>query len=394
MRRKDRQNMKSGLSALRFIKNNKKSCAVLIVALSLTFMAMYVVNFLLMATEESFKTIMLELPKKVSYVSFGDEALGIKEGDYNSPEEYSRAYAERRAELCERLKALDGIDDAKYTQIINAEYDGLIGQIFYEVPLLKADEIQEYMDHFGAKIKEGRMPENAGEILLDETVLKNQKYKVGDWFRADAYGETFKIVGTLESDYMASVGIPNGYTNSGWYHVIYCNEATSKFSETAEKLGIKSEEMNEVIDILTYKKFYDGEVVKTINSAVNVIVIVVMIFLAVSVIVAYVSFLRNRLNEYCLYASIGYSRKNIYGLIMREMLLIFSIGIITGAVVSVAVMSVLDQGMIKPIGLVSKWIYPEHVLKMLAAFTCIIGILQIPVLAAVNGIKTIDMLDD
>ena len=45
-------------------------------------------------------------------------------------------------------------------------------------------------------------------------------------------------------------------------------------------------------------------------------------------------------------------------------------------------------------GLVSKWFYPGHILKICAALTCIIGMLQIPILITIRNIKTIDLLED
>ena len=386
--------MKSGLSASKFIKNNKKTCGVLLVALSLTFMAMYIVNYLLMTTVESFTPLMLEMPKKISYASLTDETLGVLRSDYEDRKAYNDALIKRREELCEQLRGVDGIGDVKYIQIINQVYSGIVGQVGTEVPLLGADEIQAFLDHFDAKLIEGRMPENPGEMLCDSTILKNNKYEMGGYFNPDAYGETFKIVGVIKNPYMTSVGIPNGYTNSGWYFTFYNDERHTNLKKLLEENGITLRNSDEVIDSQQYREFYDSEMISIIKTSINMIVLVIMIFLGVSVIVAYISFMRNRVNEYCLYASIGYSKRNIYGMIMREIIIIFMIGIITGAVLSIGLMAFFDQGAIEPKGLVSKWFYPSHILKICAALTCIVGILQIPILITIRNIKTIDMLED
>ena len=73
--------MRSGLSASKYIRNNKRTCSVLIIALALTFMAMYIVNYLLKVTEESFKPPLLELPKHVTYADLTPQALGIDPAD-------------------------------------------------------------------------------------------------------------------------------------------------------------------------------------------------------------------------------------------------------------------------------------------------------------------------
>ena len=380
--------MSGNLSASKYIKNNKRTCGVLLFALSLTFMAMYIVNYLLMTTQESFVCVMLELPKKVSYVSLTSDTLLKAAG------EETKDTSKQREILMEELKQREGIKDVIFTQIIDSTYEGIIGQIGYECPLFEKEYIQTFLDHMDAELVEGKMPENDGDVLVDSTVMKNQKYKIGDTFRKEAYGDTFKICGVIKSDCMACVGVPNGFTNSGWYMVIMHDESESLFASAAKDLGITLSDRDEVIDAKTYQDFYDREVKDTINGAVNAIIIVVMIFLAVSVIVAYVSFLRNRLTEYCLYTSIGYSKKDIYEMIMREMMIIFISGIAIGVVISIIIMGISDACVIAPKGLMSRWFYPMHIAKIFAALCCIAGALQIPILVSIHNIKTMDMMEE
>ena len=386
--------MKSSLSAIKYIKNNKRTCGVLLLALSLTFMAMYVVNYLLMTTEESFKTIMLELPNKVSYADLAGSTLGVRADGFENKEDYYDAADQAREEVMEKIAAIPGVKNVEYTQIISARYDGIIGQIYYECPLIEKEELPKYMEHFGAKLVEGRMPENPGEILVDSVVMKNQGYEIGGNYLEESFGETFKVAGVIESDYMICMGLPNGFTNKGWYMVMLGDESIKDVRKLMGEIGITPGEKDDIIDSLAYKKFYDTDVIKTIDSVVNTIILIIIIFLAVSIIVAYVSFMRNRLNEYCLYASLGYSKKEVYGMIMREMLIIFMLGIIAGFLLSLMLMGILDAGAIEPKGLISRWFYPGHIAKICAALVCIIGVLQIPILISINSIKTIDMMED
>lgn len=75
--------MKNRLSAGKYIKNNKRTCFVLIIALALTLMAMYTVAFTLYTAIESFKPICHEMPKKIAYVSLSYESFGTPKGLYN-----------------------------------------------------------------------------------------------------------------------------------------------------------------------------------------------------------------------------------------------------------------------------------------------------------------------
>ena len=92
----DKRNGKMKLSAWKYVKNNKQVCAVLISALSLSFMTMYVIYVLLQTTVESFRPIMLELPKKISYASITGSSYGLDVNGYETYEELEAAYDEKQ----------------------------------------------------------------------------------------------------------------------------------------------------------------------------------------------------------------------------------------------------------------------------------------------------------
>ena len=386
--------MKKGISAVKYIRNNKRTCFVLIIAFALTIMVMYVINFLLSATKESFKTIMLEMPKKVMYANLSDEAYGINEEDFATHEEYVDKYQETVEETENKMRALDGVKFVKRAQKIDTKYAGIIGMVVYETPLLEKEEIKGYIDHFNAKLIDGKMPEEPGDILVDKNVFANRHYEIGGYYMKDFYGETFKVCGVIESDYMICVGMPNGFTNSGWYTVICIDEPITQFKDIAEKLDLNISETEDIIDANDYREFYDDDVVKSIDSSMDIIILVVMIFLAVSVIVAYVSFMRNRVSEYCLYSSIGYSKKSIYAMMMREMIIIFGTGIIIGAMIAGVIVIFLNKTAVEPMGLIGKLVDLNQISKIMTAIICIIGLLQIPAVMTINSIKTIDMIED
>lgn len=386
--------MKKGISAVKYIRNNKRTCFVLIIAFALTIMVMYVINFLLSATKESFKTIMLEMPKKVMYANLSDAAYGINEEDFATHEEYVDKYQETVKETENKMRALDGVKFVKRAQKIDTKYAGIIGMVVYETPLLEKEEIKGYIDHFNAKLIDGKMPEEPGDILVDKNVFANRHYEIGGYYMKEFYGETFKVCGVIESDYMICVGMPNGFTNSGWYTVICIDEPITQFKDIAEKLDLNISETEDIIDANDYRAFYDDDVVKSIDSSMDIIILVVMIFLAVSVIVAYVSFMRNRVSEYCLYSSIGYSKKSIYAMMMREMIIIFGTGIIIGAMIAGVIVIFLNKMAVEPMGLIGKLVDLNQISKIMTAIICIIGLLQIPAVMTINSIKTIDMIED
>ncbi len=386
--------MKSKLSAFKFVRNNKKQVWVMIVALSLTFMTMYIINFLFLTTRESFQALFLEQPKRVAYVDLSLKTMGIDKEAYKTEEELYQKVEEERTGIIKNLKAHKGIRDVIYTQCLYARYQGIIGNVGYDFPLFTPDQIPSYLEHMDAALIDGRLPEGDGEILVDEKVLKNQDMKIGGYFHESYYGQVFKVVGVLESDSLVCVGTPMGYTNSGWYMVVLCDEDNSNMTKVLQDIAINPTEYDTIFDAVDWAKMYQELVVHTTDAALLGILLVVMVFLTISIVVTYVSFMRNRVNEYCLYTSIGFSRKDIYEMMMKEIALIFGLSILLGSVVTVGIMLFLGHFVLDNLGLLYHYFYPEQLLRILAAFLAVVGFLQMPVIVTIYNIKTIDRIEE
>lgn len=381
------------LSAWKYVKNNMHVLLVQISALSLSLMTMYVIYTLLQTTTESFRPIMLELPGKISYAAITGSSYGLDVNGYETYEELEADYNEKREQLIERLKSRPGISDAFYTQILYSMYRSVVGQQTIETPLMEPERIPAFLDHMEARLTEGRMPAGDGEMLVDETIMKNMGYSIGGYFMRDWYGETFKIVGTIRSDCMISVGTPMGHTNSGMYIVVLGDESVKDLTSILIEEGIRIKSSDDIIDGVHYEDAYRKDVEDAIGSAVNVIMIVVMVFLAILILVTYVSYMRNRVSEYCLYSSIGYGRGDIYGMMIREMLIIFGVSAVTGMILSLAGGYAMQRLVIEPKGLIGHVFYAGHMIKILSTFIFMMGILQIPALACISRIRTIDAVE-
>lgn len=386
--------MRSELSAWNYIRNNKKTTGTLVVALTMVFVAMYLTSMLLLTTTESVETFMKETPKKLSYLSISFGAYGLRADDYASNEELLLAYDEKTNELAEKLKTVPGIDNAYYTQIIQYVYQSVVGQTGVTVPLMDAADIPGFLTHMEAELIEGKMPTGDGEILADKNIMKNGEYSIDDYFMEKGYGETFKICGVIESPYMISVGTPRGYTNNGWYIVVEKDESITDMTEILKGLGIEVSDRDTVNDSIAYEEMFKKDVEDVLVGVLDVVYLVVMLFLAFTVLIAYVSYMRNRVNEYCLYMSIGYSRSAVYRMIMREMLILFGFGALAGFGMSVLGGFMMHSLLIEAKGLSCRLIMPEQIFYILASFVGIMGILQIPIVYSINAVKTIDAIED
>ena len=386
--------MKNQLSAWKYVKNNKRAVAVLVTALALSFTAMYAAYVLLITTTESFEAVTVEMPKKISYASLGNKAYGVLRDDFETYEEFKAAYDAKQEDLIEKLRAYPGIDDALYTQVIRSTYQSVMGSYSFEVPLMEPEKIQGFLEHIDAKLLDGRMPKEAGEVLIDETIRKNGGYHIGDWFQKDWFGETFRIVGTIQSKGLLSVGVPNGYSNNGWYIVVYNDESTTDLTGILQSMGIQLGDEDEVLDAKEYYRAYRKDVGDVIDAVLVTLFVIVMTFLAILVLVTYVSFMRNRVNEYCLYASLGYGRGEIYGMMLKEMTILFGFGTALGLLISLGIAFVLHGLIIEPKGLIGHIVYEEQICRILGTYVFLMGVLQIPVLFSLQRIRTIDAIED
>ncbi len=363
----------------------------MISALALSFAVIYIVHVLLMTSVEGFKPMLLEFPKKVGFFSLSEKTLekskvkGAEDGD---PKEKMQV-------LLDTLRAKEGVKDITWAQVLQAQLQAVIGMWAEEFPLYTStEEIERYLDHTGAKLVKGRLPEAAGEVVISSMVLKNRKMQIGDWFRKDVFGETFRIVGEVESDIMVSAGMPNHNYNSGTYYVIQYDEASADLTAFFREMGVELDAVDTVYDLPAHRKHFREDCDVLIANIMNTISAVVMFFVAVTMLIAYVSFMRNRVNEYCLYASIGYRRWEVYGMMMREMFIIFGIGFLLGIVLALPSALILKKAVLDPAGILSVAWYPGTIAKLGAIMLLILGLLQIPVLVTIWKIKTIDEIED
>ena len=84
------------LSAWKYIKNNKKTAGVMVIALAFSFMAMYLIYMLLITAVECEKPVKLEFPKKVTMFNLSDQSMGIQREDYEDSDGYDEAVEKRR----------------------------------------------------------------------------------------------------------------------------------------------------------------------------------------------------------------------------------------------------------------------------------------------------------
>lgn len=391
--------MPQSLSAWNYIKNNKRRVAVLIVSLGLCFVLTYLTKFLLSATEETFRPILMENTRKIQYISLAGSSLGLKTGSDMTEEELQardEAYEQKNLELAEKLRMQGGVKQVYYAPVLYEMLRPPIGQMTVEIPCVPKEEITFLLKHLGAKLLSGRLPENPGEIVLDEASMRNNDYRLNGYFREENYGQAYQIVGVLECSTYFGCGVPAEEQSFGSRMLVVLSDGSIEdMSEVLHNSGIDvRENYDTVLDYQWGSRFLKDEVTEVIGNSTKYIYIGVMILLSIAVFIVYTMYLRDRHNEWCLYYSIGYSRKTIYFSILRELLFSFGAALLAGSVIIAVSVVLLDTVMIQPFGIRCRYFYPRNLGEILCSYVLILGILQIPIRYALYKIRTVDAMED
>lgn len=388
--------MAQKLSAMKYIKNNKRRVSVLIVSMALCFILFYLINFLLSVTIESDKIALVTNAEKMQYINIPVWYLGLDANYYeeNGEEAFINERYNSQLEFAEELKEKAGIIDVFYSNVYYVDLSALVGSIYVECPMITADNLEFMLEYYDASIIEGRLPEQPGEVVVDNKLMKNNGYQIGDVLRdyTDAV-----IVGIVESDYYLAFGMGDK-DNIPIYNpmlVVLTDGSIENMTDIIEDMidGFDAKDAY-IGDIVNGKKDVEKDVVDAINSSTRIIYVSVILILSITLVILYATYLRDRLNEWCLYSSIGFERSSIYAMVMKELFITFGIALIAGIIFTVFSVIVLGHTMISKMGLVYKYFYPEMIVKIICIYVLIIGLLQLPIRIYLSKIKTIDAMDD
>jgi len=336
----------------------------------------------------------MENTKKIQYISLAGSSLGL-DVEHLDSEKFNRQYRQKNLQLAERLKKHKEISEVYYAQTLYVMITATIGNLTVEMPCVPKQDIPVLLKHFDAEIAKGRLPEKEGEVVLDEASMKNNQYSLNDWFNEEEYGKTFRIVGVLACDSYFGCGIPSETCNLQSQLAVLSDGSIKDMSRILHKEGIDVRDTYDtVLDYKWGEWFLKNEIVDVIGNSTDIIYTGIILILSVSLFIVYTTYLRDRHNEWCLYCSIGYSRKSIYDSILRELLFTFVVALVFGMILVFGSVVLLDYAMIQPKGLRCRYFQPETLGEILCTYGLLLGILQMPVRYALYRIRTIDALDD
>lgn len=374
------------LSPMRYIRNNKRRVSVLVVSLSLCIAIIYVVNFLVMTTDAMARNVFLDTRKLSCVIGF---TLNFEDDEYadKDNDELKKIWNDIYRENAQKLDQEENIVKAIPFYPVNIQISPPIGTLGFNLPFIDTENADVLLEHMGATLLEGHLPEKPYDIALDKATMLNRGFSVGEKIN------DFTITAILKCDYYFGYGIIGNERYSGLN--ILTKECIKDATTLFPLIGREYNKDTDMIDDYnTFMRFYEVDVKKQLVDSTKYIYVGIFILLFVSLFVVYTTYLRDRHNEWCLYCSIGYSRRSIYLSIMGELLFTFIGAILAGTVITTAMVFILDALMMSPKGMMCQYFYPDKILEILCAFVLFFGLLQLPIRYALYKIRTIDAMED
>lgn len=394
------------LSAWFYLKNNKKRAAILILSFGLYFVLLYGVQFFLHPSVYMYEAISVRGAERmqIGYLN-GLEKLNetLKLGMDMSLWEPEReaTYEELVAEINKGTTALKQVLEeegtADHVFICNNYHirvKAFAGETSYNAPMLTKEELDILVNYLQLHIVEGRMPQKPGEFLMDANMAKNRGFKVGE----KLYDEETTLVGVVEYDTYIAAGID--YENSEYPDrcLYLLDDGTiPDMKAYFAKLGVEADiNSQSTVQIISDRVNMIKDVEETNNqmqTPLKVMTYSIAFILGLTVFFVYRLHVQDRYSEWCLYRSLGYSQKEVYALAFREFGICLGISVVIAGVITVA-LCVTVGAIMSSKGMLFEYILPSVLLQIVGIGTLLVGVLQIPVVIAMQKVKTIDAMEE
>ena len=375
---------RSKLSPWPYIRNNRVRTTVLIISLSVFMLMIYCVNYVIGGIGEPFYQSDVAPYDRMQLVA---SKLDMNGADYETDEEYLMEAWNRARSACASIPRQDGVVDAKAFAWQDVPLNSVIGSTSVDCFLFEdAKDCEEYLSHMDAKLVSGRMPEKAGEIVLEKRLINNHK---NDNDLMKYMGDNYEVVGTVKSDYYLAFGIAQPGEND--INELLLIEPGSQVNpkEAFEQSGYETSWFRDKAKALKNHEESIGAMgtVQTLLTAVSGALLLICVSVVLSL------HIMDRHSEWCLLHSIGFSTGEIYVMALKEILICVAISVVTGTVLSALTVIGLHTFLYEPIGVAIKLWRGDAIPRILVVFLALIGVAQIPIFTGMRKIQTIDAIE-
>ncbi|MFT3952833.1 MAG: ABC transporter permease [Oscillospiraceae bacterium] len=335
------------LNPLKYYKENKKKAAVVVVTL---FFAVFCISLITTIVNSIFASAKDSSIAPLSRFTFVEPARG-------------QTFLKQDA--IDSIKAMDTVDSLHNVMISNTSITTVFGNTSAPIVFLDNDsDFNAVFEQCDLKLVDGRMPQpGAYEVILHSSMLKNKNLKVGDKFGDEVDSSewvigTYTIVGEFTGESVMGMGAKNYYLNSLQESGVDTDK-TTMYALAFPKNG-DIDKMNDVLGQIDSKTAFItsrdtvlkslDEQMKSINSILSVIIVVVTLGMAVCVGALIMNFYGQRSNEFAILFAIGYNKKNIRRLICGELAFVSVLGWGIGYLASFGCFFFIDKWLFAPLG--------------------------------------------
>ena len=367
------------LSALPYIRGNRKRVTALVVSLAMFVVLSYLISYVLGSTSEPFYQACCE-----PYRDMLLTCPQIEIGEYETLEEWNAQVIPDMHKKIDEIKKVEGVKGAVMFREGRVSMKSVIGET--NLPCFLMDDIKDVetlMEYKKAELIAGRMPEKPGEIVVDMKLWNNKGNACLDKMSAN-----YTIVGQLESDVYLAMGLALPAENDVNVAVFHPDDGKD-YGKLIEEAGIK------LLYVLDYQSQYDNILkdVGSLDKVERLVQIITGVLLAICLLVVLSLHIMDRHEEWCLLNSIGFSEGEIYAMALRELLFCFIAALAVGAGITAIAGFAFDKGMCEPIGIhVNPW-RKGAVSVILTVFIAIYGCCQIPLFMNIRRVCTVDMIE-
>ena len=232
----------------------------------------------------------------------------------------------------EKLKAISGIQDA--LPVARYIFQGSSGFGFEQIEGVDWDA---YSRMNGIALIAGHAPQNADEIVIDETKARNNKLAVGGTLRPFG-NKDYRIAGIYSPESGARVKMSLAAMQEALEATGKCSHILVKISDSSDERSV-AQRINEQLpgNRIQFTREWFTSIEKSIpylNVFLRVLVGLAAIVSALVVMLAMYTTITERTREIGILKAMGASRGYIVGIIEKEAILISLIGLITGFVLS------------------------------------------------------------
>lgn len=367
------------LSAMPYIKGNKKRIRALVISLSMFVVLSYLVSYVLACCKEPFEQACSE-----PYRDMLLTCPTIVIGEYETTEEWSELATKEVLKKAEEIEKVPGITGTILYRRGFVRMKSVVGETNVPCFLMDSvDDIKELMDYKDIEITSGRLPENGGEVIVDEKLWKNMGDKL-----LQNMSDKYKIVGQIKSDYYMSMGLALPSENDINLIVFHPDDGKD-YGQLIKDAGIN---LYYVYDYESQEKSL-MEDVGSLSSVEHLIQLATGILLAICLLVVLSLHIMDRHEEWCLMNSIGFSTGEIYAMALKELLFCFCMAIVVGAVLAGLSGFVFDKLLCAPIG-VHVGLFRKSAIPVVAGvLIAIYGCIQIPLFINLRKVCTVDAIE-